>query len=65
MLIFASDIGIKILSKSSKWNGDGTFKVVPKPKGFFQLYIIFAYYRNVLLPCVYELLSVKETNDLF
>ena len=25
MLIFASDIGIKILSKSSKWNGDGTF----------------------------------------
>ncbi len=40
MLIFVSDIGIKILAKSSKWNGNGTFKVVTKPIGFYQLYII-------------------------
>jgi hypothetical protein len=61
MLIFISDIGIKILAKSSKWNGDGTFKVVPKPIGFYQLYIIHAYYHCVLLPCMYALMTGKET----
>jgi hypothetical protein len=63
MIIFVSDIGIKILSKSKRWHADGTFKVVPKPKGFYQLYIIHAYYKHVLLPCVYALLTGKDTRD--
>ena len=63
MIIFVSDIGIHILAKSERWNADGTFKVVPKSKGFYQLYIIHAYYKHVLLPCLCALLSGKDTRD--
>ena len=62
MIIFTSDQCLKILSKSEKWQSDGTFQVVPKPKGFYQLYIIHGYYKFHLLPCVYALLSGKEEN---
>jgi hypothetical protein len=58
-IIFVSDIGIQILSKAERWHADGTYKVVPKPKGFYQLYIIHAYYKNLLLPCVYALWQEK------
>ena len=37
--------------------------MVPKPIGFFQLYIIHAYYHCVLLPCVYALMTGKETQN--
>jgi hypothetical protein len=62
-IIFVSDIGIQILSKAERWHADGTYKVVPKLKGFYQLYIIHAYYKNLLLPCVYALLTGKDTRD--
>ena len=45
MIIFTSDNCLKILSKSQKWQSDGTFQVVPKPKGFYQLYIVHGYYK--------------------
>jgi hypothetical protein len=62
-IMFVSDIGIQILSKAERWQAEGTFKVFPKPKGFYQLYIIHAYYKNVLLPCVHALLTGKDTID--
>jgi hypothetical protein len=63
VIIFVSDIGIQILSKAERWHADGTLKVVPQPKGFYQLYIIDAYYKKVLLLCVYALLTRKNTRD--
>ncbi len=29
LLIFCSDIGLELLSKSTRWHSDGTFKVAP------------------------------------
>jgi hypothetical protein len=62
MIIFTSDNCLKILSKSQKWQSDGTFQVVPRPKGFYQLYIVHGYYKVYLLPCVYALLTGKDEN---
>ena len=51
ILIFASPTGLKILSESKKWHGDGTFqlckvftKYFVKSKYFAQLYTIHGYF---------------------
>lgn len=61
MIIFCSDVGLKILAKSTRWQCDGTFKVVPK--GFKQLYGIHAYYKWQLYPCAFALLTGKDSKD--
>ena len=38
ILIFASEVGLRILSQSSRWQSDGTFFCAPKP--FHQVYYI-------------------------
>ncbi len=42
ILVFASPIGLKILSESKRWHSDGTFHT--KSKYFGQLYTIHAYF---------------------
>jgi hypothetical protein len=57
VLIFCSDIQLRILANSKRWHSDGTFDCAPEM--FYQLYIIHARYKKQMLPCVYALLSHK------
>jgi hypothetical protein len=47
LVIFCTDIGLKILSESKRWQTDGTFECTPLP--FFQVYIIHAWYKRKML----------------
>ena len=50
--IFASEIGLKSLSESKRWQSDGTFFCAPKP--FKQIYYIMcAKPGEKMLPCAY------------
>lgn len=57
IFIFASDIGIQLLSESEHWYADGTFKVCPEV--FFQLYTLHAQRGGSIFPCVFALLPNK------
>lgn len=57
--LFCSDI---VLASSKRWQSDGTFDTaVP---GFSQFYVIHAWYKEEMKPCVFALLSSK-TEDLY
>ena len=56
--IFISEVGIKYLSESERWQSDGTFKSVPKP--FKQFYLTLACKSSEkVLPCAYVLMQKK------
>ena len=57
MLVFATDDGIDMLANSSKWFGDGTFKLCPQI--FPQIYTTHALVNHEVLPCVFALLPSK------
>lgn len=66
MLIFGTEQNLKLLSKSTCWFADGTFKTVPPP--FSQLYVIHGCIDESTMPFVYALLpsTTQETyNRLF
>ena len=46
MICFASNIGLEILSKSTEWHSDGTFKSAPRK--YKQLYHIHAWYKGLM-----------------
>lgn len=58
ILVFCSDVGLEILSKSERWGGDGTFHVASNY--FYQLYIIHGYFMNRMIPCVYALMNRRR-----
>ena len=58
MIIFCSDIGLKILAESIRWNADGTF-TCPPPE-FEQLYLIHGLYKSILIPVGFILLTGKS-----
>ena len=58
IIIFCSDLQLKILGTSSKIGGDGTFGVCPDL--FEQVYILMAWYKGVVLPAAYTLLGGKK-----
>lgn len=60
MLVFCSDVGLKILSKAKKWHSDGTFDSAPAI--FYQLYLIHGMVGGRMFPAVYALLSGKSYN---
>ena len=51
IMIFVDDDAFEILSESSEWFMDGTFKC--SPKQFMQMYTIHAFVFNTTLPFVY------------
>ena len=58
IIIFCSDVQLKILGSTSKIGADGTFDICP---GIFeQFYIIMAWYKVVVLPTAFVLLSGKK-----
>lgn len=58
IIMFCSEVGLNALSKSHRWQADGTFSITPP--GFMQLYIIHAYYKYQMIPCVFALLTGKS-----
>ena len=58
IIIFCSDIQLKILGSTSKIGADGTFDICPEL--FEQFYIIMAWYKGVVLPAAFILLSGKK-----
>ncbi|CAF1123146.1 unnamed protein product, partial [Brachionus calyciflorus] len=48
ILIFMSPIGMKILSNSTRWHLDGTFKTCPTH--FHRILSIHGYYQNQMFP---------------
>ena len=73
ILIFASEKGLQILSKSKYWHGDGTFHSASKY--FAQLWCLFAYFPNKdfecdgiphvrrTFPCVWALMKKRRAED--
>ena len=59
LIIFCSDTGLEVLAAASRWHSDGTFTITPT--GFKQVYLIHAYYKEAMIPCVYALLTRKTT----
>ena len=57
MFIFATNDGIDMLANSSRWFGDGTFKLCPQV--FSQIYTIHALVNHEVLLCVFALLPSK------
>jgi len=57
IFIFASEIGIQLLSETEHWYADGTFKVCPEV--FYQLYTLHAQSGGSIFPCVFALLPNK------
>ena len=53
ILIFYSDLGLKVLARSNQIYGDGTFDTVARI--FFQLYSIHADVFGYTFPCIYAL----------
>jgi hypothetical protein len=61
VLIFCSDVGLKILAESKRWHADGTFDTAvhfEKDK-FKQFYLIHGMYKGHMLPCAFALLTNK------
>ena len=55
---YASEVGIKLLSESARWQSDGTFFCAPKP--FKQAYYIMGGKQGEkMLPLVYILMQKK------
>lgn len=54
---FATEAGLKLLSRSRIVGGDGTFKYVPKP--FLQLYTLVSHRHGHRVPCAHFLLPNK------
>ena len=63
MFIFATNGGIDMLSNSSQWFGDGTFKLCPQI--FSQLYTNHALVNHEVLPCVFALLPSKKISQRY
>ena len=72
--MFASPTGLKILSESKKWHGDGTFHT--KSKYFAQLYTLHGYFPpgkydpkdnkvwvKRMIPCAWILMRLRRTKD--
>ena len=59
-IIFCSNVGLEILSLAKRWHSDGTFETTTK--FFYQLYIIHGWYKGVMFPCAYILLTRKDIN---
>jgi hypothetical protein len=60
LIIFASQMCLRLLAGSDNWFCDGTFKVCPDV--FYQLYTIHALVNGRVFPCVYGLLPNKTQN---
>ena len=60
-IVFSSKVGLEILSLSKRWHADGTFETAPK--SFYQFYIIHGWYKNVMFPCAFVLLTAKDCNS--
>ena len=58
IMVFCSPVGLEILSKRNRWAGDGTFHVAAKY--YYQLYIIQAYFKERMIPCVFALMHEEE-----
>jgi hypothetical protein len=52
MIAFASNIGLEILSQSTQWHVDGTFKACPKIS--YQLYTLQVWHMGEMCLPVYE-----------
>ena len=65
-VIYCSDIGLSILASSKWWFSDGTFDTAVdfQEDGFEQFYIIHGCYKNIVLPCVFALLTNK-TKEIY
>ena len=62
MICYASNIGLEILSISTEWHADGTFKSAPRK--YKQLYHIHAWYKamnNILKKYVKKTLAIMMT----
>ena len=61
VLIFCSDVGLKVLAESKRWHVDGTFyTAVQFEKDKFQkFYLIHGMYKGHLLPCTFALSTNK------
>ena len=60
MLIFNTPKMLALLQELQSWYADGIFKVVPQQ--FFQLYTIHAEKDNIIIPCIYALLTNKHVH---
>jgi hypothetical protein len=61
VLMFCSDVGLKVLAESKRWHADSTFDTAvqfEKDK-FQQFYLIHGMYKGHLLPCAFALLTNK------
>ena len=58
MICYASNIGLEILSKSTEWHADGTFKSAPRK--YKQLYHIHAWYKGHMYLCAKIFLKNKD-----
>ena len=65
ILIFATYENLQLLSQSTDWFGDGTFKTVPLI--FQQLYTLHALHNGYVIPVIFALLpnKTKATYDHF
>ena len=60
IIVFGSDIQLKILADSKNLNSDGTFDITPLKQIFTQVYIIHAYLDGKMWPCIFTLLDGKS-----
>jgi hypothetical protein len=58
MICYASNVGLEILSKSTEWHADGTFKSAPRK--YKQLYHIHAWYKGNMYLCAKMFLKNKD-----
>ena len=58
MVIYSSNIGLEILSKSLEWHADGTFKCAPRK--YKQMYLIHAWYKGHMYLCAKVFLKNKD-----
>ena len=58
MICYASNVGLEILSKSTEWHADGTFKSAPRK--YKQLYHIHAWYKGHMYLCAKIFLKNKD-----
>ena len=52
-MAFASVYQLQILSRATRWHGDGTFKAAPEL--FSQVYLIHGWYHDEMHPCLFIL----------
>ena len=57
MVVFVSDKGLELLSKSVQWHVDRTFRAAPK--NFYQLYTFHAWYMDEMRVCAFAFLTNK------